>query len=63
MLAQLGLLMYLWSILRLWLRGAKQPLTRGRDRLQNKSPAGNDPGKHRVSLGSERGWQHPRLPP
>ena len=60
---QLGLLMCLWSILRLRPRGTKQPLTRGRDQLQNKSPAGNDLGKHWVSLGSEQGWQHPCLPP
>lgn len=61
--ARLGLLMCLWSILRLRPCGAKQPLTRGRDQLQNKSQAGNDPGKRWVSLVSEQGWQHPRLPP
>lgn len=59
LLSWLGLLMCLWSILRLWPCGAKQPLTRGRDQLQNKSPA----GKHQVPLSSERGWQHPCLLP
>lgn len=55
----LELLMRLWSILRLWPCGAKQPLTQGRDQLQNKSLA----GKHHVSPSSERGWQHPDLLP
>lgn len=40
--SQLRLLMYLCSILRLRPRGAKQPLTQGRDELQNKSLMGND---------------------
>lgn len=61
-LAWLGLLMCLWSILRLQPRGTKQPLTQGRDQLQNKSLVGDNPGKRQVSLCSEQVWQHPRFP-
>jgi len=43
--SQLGLLMYLCSILRLRPRGTKQPLTQGGDELQNKSLIGDSLGK------------------
>lgn len=62
-LARLRLLMCLCSILRLRPRGAKQPLTQGRDGLQNKSPVGDDLGKKQVSLSPARGLQRPHLPP
>lgn len=43
-------LMCLWSILRLWPRGTKQPLTWGKNQFQNKSPVGNNVGTLRLGF-------------